>query len=86
MAKYARIEMSKKRFDRKEKSVAVNVDRWNGSEVVYVPKSKIIVESVGMVEGYEMPRVTFLAPTWIFTRKCLYATNADGFQEIVEIE
>lgn len=60
---YARILVSKERFDAREKSVALECGRfWT-----YAPKSKIIVDKVD-TESTIVPQLEILVPLWVFTK------------------
>lgn len=91
--KYARIEITKKRWEMREKSVPIvifsqyrNVD----DDLVYAPKSRIIVEKewtekMGGVENeFICPKVQILVPAWVFVKNGVNAWNADTFIEFVE--
>lgn len=84
--KYARIEISKKRWEMREASVPIVVfARFanQDDEVIYAPKSQIIIEKefAGMSKT---PRMIILVPMWIFAKKGVKAWNADTFIDMIE--
>ena len=83
---YARIEVDKDVFEKREKSVAIVVAKKYGNDVVvYAPKSRIIVESEREVPmTVNQVKVQILVPCWVFTKNFCYPTEAYGY--ITQIE
>lgn len=85
--KYARIDIQKEVFDARGKSVPLEMvfRGVNGSDILYAPKSKIIVE-----DEYKPRRATnifvrMLVPCWIFNSKGFNPSQvATGFIECVD--
>lgn len=86
--KYARIEISKKVFGKREKSVPITIfARYTNLDdyVIYAPKSKIIVEKEYQDGITKIPRMQILVPMWIFVRDNIMVTDVDGYIEVVEV-
>lgn len=86
--KYARIEISKKVFEKREKSVPITIfARFSNQsdEVISAPKSKIIIEREYQDGIVSTPRMQILVPMWIFARNHIMVTDVDGYIELVEV-
>lgn len=79
---YARFEISKPLFDKREKSVALLEDHGG---TVYAPKSKIIVEGEVNV-GAVVPHIIFLVPSWVFYKNDYKPWDFSGFGYIEMVE
>ncbi len=85
---YARFEIEKRRYELREKSVPIVVlARYanHDDELVYAPKSRIVVEAEYEDEIVTAPMMRILVPAWVFRKAGVYASDAAGFVELVEI-
>lgn len=85
--KYARIDIQKEVFEAREKSVPLEMvfRGVNGSDILYAPKSRIIVEDEYKPNRATNKFVRMLIPFYIFTNKGFNPSQvATGFIECVD--
>ena len=85
--KYARIDVQKEVFEAREKSVPLEMifRGINGNNILYAPKSRIIVEGEYKPHRATNTFVRMLVPCWVFASKGLNPSQvATGFIECVD--
>ena len=74
---YARIEVDKRVFEAREKSVALD----GAYGTVYAPKSRIIVEGERKADMSTNTMVQMLVPCWVFWNKTMNPIYITGYIE-----
>jgi hypothetical protein len=85
--KYARIDVQKEVFEAREKSVPLEMifGGIDGCNIMYAPKSRIIVECEYKPHRATNTFIRMLVPCWVFSSKGLNPSQvATGYIECVD--